>query len=251
MRLDHIVIHIDNDPVRLHAMKNSLPELGYPFDPQRGKGNNEFKTSNINIGSEYLEIIRLLKPNAKSWMPLWARNYDNGQRGAYCIFLEVDDVERAGVALKKAGVRARGPATLTYPTLFGMLRQEAPYIIYYLPTFPDSALQLALMQYKPRGRESTQAGLVPNASQNGISGIRRAEIDLPNLNESMDMLIQLFPDLHLEGNNWSTQLEKQRLIFRQSPNKDTRVQLSTVATQRSAVGRSFRIDNVEVNTIGG
>ena len=115
-----------------------------------------------------------------------------------------------------------------------MLRKEAPYIIYYLPTFPDSALQLALMQYKPRGRESTQAGLVPNASQNGISGIRRAEIDLPNLNESMDMLIQLFPDLHLEGNNWSTQLEKQRLIFRQSANKDTRVQLTTVATQRSA-----------------
>jgi hypothetical protein len=149
MRLDHIVIHIDNDLVRLHAMKNSLTELGYPFDPKSGKGNNEFKATNINIGSEYLEIIRLLKPNVQSWMPMWARNYDSGQRGAYCIFLEVDDVERSAVSLKKAGVRLRGPATLTYPALFGMLRQEAPYMIYYLPNFPDSTLQLALMQYKP------------------------------------------------------------------------------------------------------
>jgi hypothetical protein len=67
----------------------------------------------------------------------------------------------------------------------------------------------------------------------------------------MDMLIKLFPDLHLEGSSWTTQMEKQRLIFSQSTNKNTRIKLTTVATQRSAVGHSFRIDNVEVNTVGG
>jgi hypothetical protein len=107
------------------------------------------------------------------------------------------------------------------------------------------------MQYKPRGRQTTQAGLVPNAAQNGINGIRRAEIELPNLSESMDMLIQLFPDIHFEGESWVSQIEKQRLIFSQSPDKNTRLKLTTIATQRSAVGRAFRIDNVEVNTIGG
>lgn len=251
MRIDHVVLHIDNDPMRLQAMKNSLTNLGYPFDPQSGKGNNEFRASNINIGSEYLEIVRLLKPNAQSWMPLWSRNYDNGQRGAYCIFLEVEDAERMGVALKKSGVRTRGPAVLTYPGMFGLLRMEAPYTIYYLPNFPDSPLQLALMQYKPRGRETTQAGLTPNASDHGINGIRRVEVELPNLEESMDMLMKVFPDLRLEGETWVVQLEKQRFGFLQSAENKTRVKITTIASQRSAVGRAFRIDNLEVNTIGG
>lgn len=251
MRIDHIVVHIDNDSMRLQAMKNSLTNQGYPFDPANGKGNNEFRSSNINIGSEYLEIVRLMKPNAQTWMPLWTRNYDNGLRGAYCVFLEVEDVERVGIALNKAGVRTRGPAALTYPAMLGLLRAEAPYSIYYLPNFPDSQLHLALMQYKPRGRETTLAGLTPNASEHGINGIRRAEIELPNLEESMDMLLKIFPDLRMEGDAWVVQLEKQRLGFRQAADHQTRLKLTTVTSQRNAVGRAFRIDNVEVNTIGG
>jgi hypothetical protein len=251
MRIDHVVVHIDNDPVRLHAMKRNLTDLGYPYDHEGGKGNNDFRSTNINIGSEYIEVVRLQKPNVQSWMPIWSRNYDNGQRGVYCLFLEVEDVERTAVALMKSGIRARGPAAITYPGVFGLLRLEAPYLIYYLPTFPDTLLHLALMQYKPKGRESTQASLVPNSSQYGINGIRRAEFELPNLDESMDMLQKLFPDLHLEGGDWVSQLDKQRIAFRQSAEKATRLKLFAVTSQRSRIGRQFKIDNVEVQTIGG
>ncbi len=252
MRLDHIVIHVDNDPKQIEALTDSINAHGYPFDPDKGRRSGELRTSNINIGPDYLEVVRVLKPNAQSWMPVWVRNYNEGLRGAYCIFIEVEDVERTAVALKKAGVRARGPAVLTYPTLGGILRTESPYFIYYLPNFPDSHLQIGLLQYKAKdGRETFQLGMVPNAEENGIKGIRKVEVELPNLDESMDMLQQLFPDMRLENGDWVAVLEKQRMVFRRSPDAETHVRVHTVTSQRANVGKKFSIDNVEVITTGG
>lgn len=252
MRLDHIVIHVDNDSKQMEALQDSINAQGYPFDPEKGKRSGELRSSNINIGPDYLEVVRLLKPNAQSWMPVWVRDYDSGHRGAYCIFLEVDDVERLAVALKKAGVRARGPAVLTYPALAGILRQESPYFIYYLPNFPDSHLQLAIMQYKEKdGHETFQMGMHPNADENGIKGIRRVEIELPNLDESMEMLQKVFPEMRLENGDWVAAMDKQRLVFRRSPDAGTHVRVHTVTSQRANVGKKFSISNVEVITTGG
>jgi hypothetical protein len=252
MRIDHIVVHIDNDPEKVTKLSDTINAQGFPFNPDTGKRNVDFRVNNINVGNEYIEIVRLLKPEAPSWMPLWAHQYTSGQRGVFCIFLEVEDVERLAVAIKKAGVRARGPAVLTYPAMLGIFRVETPYVIYYLPNFPDSPLQLAIMQYKkPYQRESFIAGLQPNAEQNGINGIRRVEIELPNLEESMEMLQKVFSDLHLENGEWAAPLEKQRLVFRRSSDGDVHVQVSAIASQRAFVGKKFQIDNLEMVTIGG
>jgi hypothetical protein len=252
MRFDHIVIHVDNDIQKLSALQQALNPHGYPFDPTQGKRNKEIWVSTINVGNEYIEIVRLLKPTVRSWMPLWVNAYERGQRGAFCVFIEVEDVERTAVALKKGGIPARGPAVLTYPALFGLLNLESPYFIYYLPTFPGSSLQIALMQYKkPAARESFQVGLYPNASEKGINGIRRVEIQLPTLDDSMDMLRKVFPDLYLENYAWAVQLEKTRLVFGQSPDADTHVRLCTVTSQKALLGKEFQIDNVNLITTGG
>lgn len=252
MRLDHIVIHVDHDPKQMDSLRDSINAQGYPFDPDKGKRSGELRSSSINIGPDYLEVVRLLKPNVQSWMPMWVRDYDSGHRGAYCIFLEVEDVERTAVQLKKAGIRARGPAVLTYPALAGILRVESPYFIYYMPNFPDSHLQLALMQYKAKeGRETFQATMHPNADENGIKGIRRVEVELPNLDESMEMLQKIFPEMRLENGDWVAALEKQRLVFRRSPDAGTHLRIHTVTSQRVNVGNKFAISNVEVITTGG
>lgn len=252
MRIDHLVIHTDNDSQRMQALKDCAVASGYPFDPDKGRKNSDYRSSNINIGSEYLEIVRMLKPGTDSWMPLWTRYYDEGKRGAFCIFLEVEDVERTAVSLKRAGLRLRGPAAIAYPGLLGMLRVEAPYLIYYLPQFPDTHLQLALMQYKkPEAREGWMAGLQPNANQNGINGIRRVEVELPNLDESTEMLQKVFTSLQLDSGEWIANLDKQRLIFRSSPDQSVHLRVSTVTSQKQYVGKKFTVDNVEIVTTGG
>jgi hypothetical protein len=252
MRFDHIVLHVDNDIQKLQLLQETINSQGYPFNPAQGKHNKDYWVSTINVGSEYIEIVRILRPDIHSWMPLWANAYEHGQRGAFCIFLDVEDVERTAVALKKAGIQTRGPAVLNYPAFFGLLQAEAPYFIYYLPVFPNSSLQIALMQYKKQGaRESYQAGLLPNANENGISGIRRVEIQLPNLAESMDMINKVFPDLYQEKDAWASLLEKTRLVFSSSPDIETHIRLCTVTSQRVNLGNAFQIDNVELVTTGG
>lgn len=252
MRIDHIVIHVDNNPEKVNTLSSAINDQGFPFSPETGKRSFEFRVNNINVGNEYIEVVRLLRSHAHSWMPLWAHQYYNGQRGVFCIFLEVEDVERLAVAIKKSGIQARGPAVLTYPALLGLVRTESPYFIYYLPNFPDTPLQLAIMQYKKDSqRESFMANLQPNSEQNGINGVRKVEIELPNLEGSMDILQKLFPDLRQDNGEWSTMLEKQRVIFRQSADLEAHVRMSAVASQRAYLGKKFQIDNLEVVTIGG
>lgn len=252
MRFDHIVVHIENNIKEIQALKATLNSQGYPFEPAQGPRSREFSSSNINIGQEYIEIVRIHKPIARSWMPAWTEAYNRGQRGAYCVFFEVEDVERTAVALKRAGVAATGPSVLSYPALLGLLHFETPYFIYYLPNFPGSSLQIALMQYKKEnGRAAFQAGMMPNAMHNGINGIRRIEIALPQLAESTILLQHIFPKLELANNIWATQLEKTRLMFSQSADNDTHIRLSTITSQRTFVGNSFQINNVELVTLGG
>jgi hypothetical protein len=252
MRFDHIVVHIENNAKELQALKATLNSQGYPFEPALGPRSREFGTSNINIGQEYIEIVRIFKHNARSWMPAWAQAYDRGQRGAYCIFIEVEDVERTAVALKHAGIGATGPSFLRYPAFLGLLHFEAPYFIYYLPNFPGSGFQIALMQYKNENtRVMFQTGMTPNAVQNGINGIRRIEIALPQLADSLNMLQRIFPSLEQAKDVWAIQLEKTRILFNQSADNDTHIRLSTVTSQRSYAGNKFQINNVELVTIGG
>lgn len=252
MRLDHLVIHTSNDAKTFQALSETINAQGYPFDPKRGKYNHEIHINTINVGNEYIELVRLKKPHLKSWMPLWSHFYDQGQRGAYCIFLEVEDAERLGVALKHAGIKALGPAMIPYPSPLHIFHIESPYFVYFLPSFPNTALHLAIMQYhRPGRRQGLLDGLGPNAEQNGIHGIRRVEVELPNLDESMPMLQMIFSDLHLEGGDWADQLEKTRMIFRRSPDENAHVCVKTVTSQRANIGKRFQIDNVEVITTGG
>lgn len=252
MRLDHIVIHVDNDEPKLQDLKRTLNAQGYPFDPNRGRRSPGVRVSNINIGDEYIEIVRLRRRGVKSWMPLWAYRYDAGARGAYCIFLEVEDVERTAVALKRSGVAALGPAVLNYPLLMGLLHPTAPYFIYYMPDFTGTNLHIALMQYnQPEDRERALDSLYPNAQQNGINGIRRVEVDIPALQDDLPMLRLIFPDLCEENGAWVSLIEKTRMAFKQSPDGQTRVRVHAVTSQRKRVGQSVAIDNVELITTGG
>lgn len=252
MRFDHIVVHVDNDPEKLKSLQATLNEQGYFFDPTSGRRSLSFRISSINVGDEYIEIVRLTRRGIHSWVRNWVTEYDEGQRGAFCIFLEDEELRRTAAALQEAGIEARGPVQFRYPYLMGLVQLSAPYSVYYLPPFPESPLQLALIQYRSdEQRARFQAKLTPNARKNGINGIRRIEVDLPELIESLPLLQSVFPELEQEGSGWVALAGKARLFFRESEDGFTHLRLHTVTSQRKRLGKSCQIENVEVKVTGG
>ncbi|MGG0234464.1 hypothetical protein [Bacillus tropicus] len=59
LRLDHFVIHIDNDFEKINNFKKELNKLNLPFNPKKEKGTKRFKVINFWSGEQYLEILYL------------------------------------------------------------------------------------------------------------------------------------------------------------------------------------------------
>ena len=43
IKLDHFVVHVDNDMNALNDLKDRIVPLGFPFEPKWGKGTKESK----------------------------------------------------------------------------------------------------------------------------------------------------------------------------------------------------------------
>jgi CO dehydrogenase/acetyl-CoA synthase beta subunit len=67
MRLDHFVVHIDQDPPKLQSLKDQIVPMGFPFNPTAGKRTKGFQVANIWIGDQYLELIWLKTQDGGGW----------------------------------------------------------------------------------------------------------------------------------------------------------------------------------------
>lgn len=83
MRLDHFVVHIDNDQAKLESLKSQIEPIGFPFNPHSGKGTKGFKVANIWIGDQYLELVWLKTKDGGGWREQWVDKYNQGQMATY------------------------------------------------------------------------------------------------------------------------------------------------------------------------
>lgn len=60
IRLDHFVVHIDQDQTKLEFLKDKIAPIGFPFNPTSGKRTKGFQVANIWIGDRYLELILMV-----------------------------------------------------------------------------------------------------------------------------------------------------------------------------------------------
>ena len=194
MGLDHFVVHIDNDPAILTDLKAQLDLHGVPFEPDWGKGTKGFKATNIWIGRQYFEILRILRPEGGGWVPRWVARHHQGKRGLYCIFLKTDRLDEVAEKLRTAGIATDGPERVTYRAFFGLLRKTMPWRMLYLPTIPGTDIEFAFIEYDLDPQDRLKGHMVPNADENGITGIDRARLCLPLTSEARDFLQRLFPE---------------------------------------------------------
>lgn len=194
LHLDHVVVHIDDDPAILADLKARLAAVDVPFESDGGKGTRGFKAGNIWIGRQYFEIIRILRPDGGGWVERWVARHHLGKRGLYCLFLKTDRLDDLIAHLRAAGIETSAPERVTYRAFFGLFRKTMPWRMLYLPPIPGTDLELGFIQYDPDPRDVMKAHMVPNADANGITGIHDARLRLPLTDDARDLLRRIFPD---------------------------------------------------------
>lgn len=244
-RLDHFVIHIDNHPEIITSLKATLPGLGYPFKPEWSKGTRGFKAANIWVGQQYLEIIRILKPDGGGWPPYWVEKHRKGSRGIYCLFLATERLDKLYSDLLDNGLRVFGPKRTVFKFLF--FKESLPWRYILLPEIPGTDMQIGFIQYDSGAEDKFRPHMVPNAKENGIKGISQARVDLPLWNESLDFLSKVFPGLYVEDSKASLELPGGKIIFAAHENFGIRLQAD--CSNLEIAGTHFSIENVCVETV--
>ncbi|MGE0632287.1 MAG: VOC family protein [Pseudobdellovibrionaceae bacterium] len=242
MKLDHVVVHIDNNENILKSLKKTIDPMGFPFEPKWGKGTKGFKAANIWIGRQYFEIIRLLRTDGGGWTDKWVRRYNNGKRGAFCLFLQVENIDVVAKDLISRGIGISGPERISFKTMFGLIKKTLPWQIIYLPEIPGTDLEIGFIQYDPDPNDRIKQYLVPNSDSNGIDGFSSATVQLP-LNDSAKAFLQkLFPVGQLKENSVIVQLQNGELEFLNFPR--VQIQLKGDVSNPKVKGLSFQLENV-------
>lgn len=177
MRIDHLVINVDIKYQTEISTIAKIERCGFPYKPKWGKGTSGFKASNLWIGSEYFEMIRLLKRSGGGWREDWTGMYNEGHRGLICLFIDTPDIEKECERLTKLGVAISKPEYLSFKWCFGLLTREMPWKNAYLPFFEGAQFQLGFQQMRDiKATNWMRQYMTPNSRENGISRIAALNI---------------------------------------------------------------------------
>lgn len=244
MKLDHFVLHIDNSEQTLERLKEEIAPKGFPFEPAWGKGTAGFKVSNIWIGRQYFEIIRLLTPDGGGWVKTWVDKYNTGKRGLFCIFLKTDDIQGMANELSARGVSVQGPERISFKALFGLVRKNLPWQVLYLPAIPGTDLEIGFIQYDPDPKDRIKQYLVPNSDENGITGVHSATVSLPLTANAREHILKIFPTGTTMAGGIRVSLENGTMKFIDASAVSTSLEAET--TSREFSDKSFSLMNVTV-----
>lgn len=178
MKLDHFVMNVNKE---IQTDINVIEEVRnnkFPYEPKWGKGTRGFKVSNLWIGNEYLEMVRILKKNGGGWIPEWTKRYKEGHRGMICLMLDVDNMDKLVQVLEENNIKITRPQWLEFKWFFNLLTRRMPWRNCYLPFFEGVPFQIGFQEMKDdKSREFMSTYMVPNARENGINGIYKAVIE--------------------------------------------------------------------------
>lgn len=178
MKLDHFVMNVNKE---IQTDINVIEEVRnnkFPYEPKWGKGTRGFKVSNLWIGNEYLEMVRILKKNGGGWIPEWTKRYKEGHRGMICLMLDVDNMDKLVQVLEEKNIKITRPQWLEFKWFFNLLTRRMPWRNCYLPFFEGVPFQIGFQEMKDdKSREFMSTYMVPNARENDINGIYKAVIE--------------------------------------------------------------------------
>lgn len=243
MKIDHFVVNVDeryqNDNVTIEKIRKN----NFPYEPKWGKGTKGFKVSNLWIGNEYLEMVRILKENGGGWVKEWTTKYNEGHRGMICLMIDVEDIDFIHQSLKDKGIQVTSPEWLEFKWFFSMLTRRMPWRNCYVPFFDSVPFQIGFQEMKDdKSRDFMNQYMVPNARDNGIDGIYHAVIKGQYSDKDFDIILSIFGEkAHKEKNAIKVNLnEKQTIEFLND--KSYQIELFTNAND----GNLIEIENMTI-----
>jgi hypothetical protein len=249
IKLDHFVIHIDEDKERLALLKQQAERLGFPYRPERGKGTSSFKVSNMWMGDHYFELVCLRKQQT-NWRKEWERLYNEGKRGVFGLMLMTDNLQAVREEWIANGIQASQPERISFK-LFGLLQISMPWQTVYAPPIPGTNLTIAVSQMdsERQYQHIRTRRMKPNSEENGITGIAETTVKSGFSPEALRYIERLFPGCKADSRERLVSLSDSTLRFEQveTLGQELLLDLRAASNAASPSTGSFNIANVTVS----
>lgn len=247
MRLDHFVINVDQKYQKDIQIIKSIENSGFPYKPSWGKGTKGFKASNLWIGSEYFEMIHILKEDGGGWKNEWVDHYNNGHLGLICIMIDTDNLDKIYEALIRKDIKITPPVFLQFKWFFNLLTRTMPWRNSYLPFFEGIPLQIGFQQMKDnKAREFMEQYMVPNSRDNQIYGIKDVIVQGAYTENDFKLIKAVFSNYNEDERsitiNFST---NQKLTFQN--NESYGVEIITECKNKSYIDNTIQIENIRLS----
>lgn len=245
LRLDHFVIHIDNDLEKIKQLKKEFDKLNLPFEPQKGKGTKGFKVANFWVGEQYLELPYLKSLDGGGWKSEWVDKYNQGKRGIFGLCLFTDSLDEIKDGLIQRGLEIEGPERITFSLFFGLFKKSLPFRTVYVKPIPNSDLQIFFLQMDSEEKyEFIKKFMKPNAQDVGITSIYEAVVKKDFTNEEWTFIQKVFPQLIEEEGRRTVSMGDTNLHFVSTQDNLLKVDLHLKAEREEHKNKQIEIENV-------
>ena len=248
LKIDHLVVNVDSFVQDDENFIKKVHSIGLPYKPKRGKGTKGFKVSNIWIGNEYFELIKIKSKDGGGWIESWTEDYHSGHRGLIGFALEVDDIEATYQKLISQNIQVSTPEPLKFKWFFKLLSKTMPWKNSYLPKFERMPFQFFLQQLNDeKSKAFMQQYMVPNSREKNIHGILEVKIYGTLVEQDKNIIKALFQDYKINDTTITVSLGRQIISFVESKVHSVEVILDCENEEKSTkqieIGNNLTIKN--------
>lgn len=212
MKIDHLVVNVDRFVHEDKAFMEKVKSLGLPYEPKWGKGTKGFKVSNLWIGNEYLELIRIKNKDGGGWIQSWTEEYNHGHRGLIGFAIEVEDIEAVYKRLLSQQIKVSLPEPLRFRWFFNLLHKTMPWKNSYLPVFEGVPFQFFLQQMNDEKSKDFMRGyMLPNSRERNINGISQVNIYGAWTEKDKELLKKFFTEYEVQDGLITITIENQKI----------------------------------------
>lgn len=194
MRIDHLVLNVDQEYQKQSEKVTLINEVGFPYDPKKGKGTKGFKVSNLWIGRQYFEMVNILEKDGGGWKKEWVELFNKGYKGCVCVMIETDNINEIERKAAEWNLKNVKQERICYK-IFGFFKMNCPWVNLYLPSFDNMPFQIGFQQYDdPNYLSKVEKRMQPNSKQNNINELSKIAIHGQWSRQDFEMLDFVFSD---------------------------------------------------------